>query len=154
MAVSLFAARSSSRMALPLEAMAGEVAMSTVFPTNILPPSHLSCREYGATPADRERERGNMDAQVHQPSYEYPWARLCASFRTMIRGVRRTSGKLRKKHTPCSIGDNAGHSGRNVVGTLPDLRRRQHRPFRIQASRAEYLARRARDALREEAPAR
>ena len=71
MAVSLFTARSSSHMVLHLGVMVDEVAMSTFSPTNILPPSHLSHREYGATPVDGEWERGNMDAPVRQPSYGY-----------------------------------------------------------------------------------
>jgi hypothetical protein len=49
-----------------------EVAMFTFSPTNILPPSHPSPREYGATPADREKERGNTDAQVRHSQYGFP----------------------------------------------------------------------------------
>lgn len=59
-----FTARSSNHTALPLEATVDEVAMFTFSPTNILPPSHPSPREYEATPADREKERGNMDVRV------------------------------------------------------------------------------------------
>ena len=71
MAVSLFTARSSSRMAPHLGVTVDEVATFTFSPTNILRHSHPSHREYGARPADREWERGNMDALVRQPSYEY-----------------------------------------------------------------------------------
>ena len=66
MAVSPFIERSSSHMGLLPEATVGEVATSTFSLTNILPPSRLSHREYGAMPADKERERGNMDAQARQ----------------------------------------------------------------------------------------
>ncbi len=71
MAVSPSTGRSSSRMALLLGVTAGEVAMSTFSPTNTLPPSHLSHLEYGAMPAAREWELGNMDVPVRQPSYGY-----------------------------------------------------------------------------------
>jgi hypothetical protein len=68
MAVSPFIERSSSHMGLLPEATVGEVATSTFSLTNILPPSRLSHREYGAMPADKERERGNTDAQAQQSS--------------------------------------------------------------------------------------
>ena len=71
MAVSLFTARNSSHMVLRLVVTVDEVATSTFSPTNILRHSHLSHREYGATLADGEWERGNMDVPVRQPSYEY-----------------------------------------------------------------------------------
>jgi hypothetical protein len=71
MGVSLFTARSSSHMDLHLEVTAGEAAISTFSPTNILPPSRPFHRGYEVTPADRERERGNMDALVCQLSYGY-----------------------------------------------------------------------------------
>jgi hypothetical protein len=71
MAVSLFTARSSSHMVLHLEVTVDEVATSTFSPTNILRHSHPFHRVYGATLADRERERGNMDVPVRQPSFEY-----------------------------------------------------------------------------------
>jgi hypothetical protein len=70
MAVSLFTARSSSHMVLHLEVTVDEVAMSIFSPTNILQHSHPFHHEYAVTPADRERERGNMDVSVRQPSYE------------------------------------------------------------------------------------
>jgi hypothetical protein len=72
MAVLPFTARSSSHMALRLEATVVEVATSTYSPTNILPPSRPSHREYGPTLADKERERGNMDAQVRHSQYGFP----------------------------------------------------------------------------------
>jgi hypothetical protein len=59
-------------MGPPPEATVGEVATSTFSLTNILPPSRPSHREYGATPADKGRERGNMDAQVRQSPYGCP----------------------------------------------------------------------------------
>ena len=71
MVVSLFTARSSSHMVLHLGVTVDEVATSTFCPTNILRHSHLSHHEYGATPADGEWERGNMDVPVRQPSYGY-----------------------------------------------------------------------------------
>jgi hypothetical protein len=71
MAVSHFTARSSSRMDLHLAVTVDEVATFTFSPTNILRHSHPSHREYGAMPADKEWERGNMDVPVLQPSYEY-----------------------------------------------------------------------------------
>ena len=72
MAVSHFTGRSSSHMVLLLGVMGGGEAMSTFSPMNILRHSHPSDREYGAMPADREWERGNMDVLVFQTSYEYP----------------------------------------------------------------------------------
>ena len=71
MAALPFTARSLNHTALPREATVDEVAMFTFSPTNILPPSHPSPREYGATPADREKERGNMDAQVRHSQYGF-----------------------------------------------------------------------------------
>ena len=72
MAVSPFIERSSSHMGPLPEATAGEVATSTFSLTNILPPSRLSHHEYEATPADKERERGNMDAQARRSPYGFP----------------------------------------------------------------------------------
>jgi len=71
MAVSLFTARSSSHMDLHLGVTVDEVATFTFSPTNILRHSHPSHREYGATPADVEWERGNMDVPVRRTLYEY-----------------------------------------------------------------------------------
>jgi hypothetical protein len=71
MAVSLFTARSSNHMGLHLGVTVDEVATFTFSPMNILRHSHPSDHEYGAMPADREWERGNMDVPVRQPSYEY-----------------------------------------------------------------------------------
>jgi hypothetical protein len=58
-------------MVLHLGVTVDEVATSTFSPMNILRPSHPSHHEYGATPADGEWERGNMDVPVRQPLYEY-----------------------------------------------------------------------------------
>jgi hypothetical protein len=59
-------------MGLPLEATVAEVATSTSSQTNISPPFRPSRHEYVAPPADKEKELGNTDARVHQPSYGYP----------------------------------------------------------------------------------
>jgi hypothetical protein len=58
-------------MGLHLGVTVDEVATFTLSPTNILRHSHPSHREYGAMPADRVWERGNMDVPVRQPLYEY-----------------------------------------------------------------------------------